>query len=127
MPSSFKGQNIFGSGPHRFAQGRQGSFILVDAQIASPGPNSYPSGVQELDVIVTGRLVATSETALWALRDAVTDMLISPPTAGTLIDGAGRSWEDMSFIRFEEGETTDRGRAWSIAYTATFRRFNVAP
>jgi hypothetical protein len=54
-------------------------------------------------------------------------MLINPPTAGTLIDGAGRSWEDMSFIRFEEGETTDRGRAWSIAYTATFRRFNVAP
>ncbi len=127
MASSFKGDDIFGSGPHRFGMGRQGSFLVTDAQIASPGPNSYPVGVQELDIVVKGRLVAASEAALWTLRDAVTAMLINPPTAGSLIDLAGRTWTGMSFIRYEEAEVVDRGRVWSVAYVATFRKFNTPP
>ena len=127
MASSFTGEDLFGSGPHRFGMGRQGSFVLTDAQGASPGPNSYPSGVQELDIVVKGRLVAASEAALWAVRDEVTAMLIDPPTSGTLIDGAGRTWTGMSFIRYEEDEVVDRGRVWSVAYVATFRKFNTPP
>jgi hypothetical protein len=127
MASSFKTQDIFGSGPHRFQVGRRGSFVLSDAQIASPGPNTYPVGVQELDITVRGRLVATSEAGLWSVRDAVVAMLINPPTAGTLVDHTGRSWADVSFIRYEEAEVRDRGRVWSVGYTATFRRFNVLP
>jgi hypothetical protein len=84
-------------------------------------------GVQELDITVRGRLVATSEAALWTARDAVTAMLINPPTAGALVDHTGRTWTGMSFIRYEEAEVRDRGRVWSMAYTATFRKFNVPP
>lgn len=125
--SSFKGQDLFGSGPHRVTVGTRGSFVLSDAAIASPGPNTYPVGVQELDVVVAGRLTASSESALNTLRDAVVAQLISPPTAGVLVDQAGRSWADLSFIAYEEQGPVDRGRVRSVAYEARFRRFNVAP
>lgn len=125
--SSFKGQAIFSSGPHRFQIGQQGTYVLTSGALGSPGPNTYPSGSRELDIVVTGRLVAASRAALDTLRDAVTAQLLDPPTAGTLVDGGGRSWADMSFIFYEERTPVERGRAWSIAYTATFRRFNVAP
>lgn len=127
MPSSFKGVNLFASGPHRFHVGVQGSAVLTDAALGSPGPNSYPVGVRELDILVTGRLAASTAAALDTLRDAVTAMLIQPPTAGSLIDAAGRAWADMSFITYEESGPIDRGRVFSVAYEARFRRFNLLP
>ena len=63
--------------------------------------------------------------------------LTDPPTAATLIDHHGRTWNDMSFVRFEPlepsgaqgtgaggaGGRTDRGRVRSLAYRATFVKF----
>lgn len=125
--STFKGQNIFGSGPHRFALGRQGAFVVPQSAFGSPGADSISLGMTELDIVVTGRLIAASEAALRTLRDAVVAMLAHPPAPGTLVDNAGRSWPDMSFIHFEEAGPLDRGRAWSVAYEARFRRFNTTP
>jgi hypothetical protein len=123
MASTFKGLGLFNSGPHRFALGPQGEYVLINARLTPTQAGSTPIGPLELTVIVKGRLVAAGESALWTLRDAVTAQLTDPVQTGTLIDHHGRTWTDMSFVRYEEGDRTDRAREWSIGYTATFVRF----
>ena len=122
MASSFKGADLFGSGPHRFGQGRQGQVMLSWISLGTVQPGTVAIGLTELDVTVTGRLVASSEAALWALRDAVVAEFEESPNPGTLVDQHGRSWAGMSFIDFREGDRTDRGRVCSIAYEAVFRK-----
>lgn len=127
MASSYKGLNLFGSGPHRFVVRRQGQVLIGPWSKADPSSGSSYYGPIELEVVVSGRLVAASDAALWALRDAVTAQLVDPPAPGTLIDHTGRSYADMSFVRFEAGPVTDRGRVWSVAYVARFLDFGVYP
>jgi len=124
VSSSFKGIDLFGSGPHRFSIGKRGELVVSHFALGVFDGGSAPLGLLELDVIVRGRLVAASESALWTRRDAVTAELIHPPTAGTLIDLHGRTWTGMSFISYQEADRVDRGRAWSVAYTAVFRKFD---
>ena len=121
MASSFKGKNLFGSGPHRFAMRRQGQLLVPDISFGGGTPASIVLGLVELEIVVTGRLAAGSESALWVLRDAVVAELLDPPTPGTLVDLNGRSWSDMSFVTYEEDERVDRGRVVSVGYTAKFR------
>jgi hypothetical protein len=120
--SSFKSLNLFGSGPHRFRTGPRGQLVTVDYFGGGSGGGSTAQGLIDWDVIVAGRLVASSESALWALRDAIIAQLEPTPTPGTLIDAHGRSWTGMSFVGYTEGDRTDRGRVRSIAYTAVFKR-----
>ncbi len=122
MTASFKSKPLFSSGPHRFAIGKQGQLLIPDVQLGSYTPKTNPFGLLELEVVVTGRLVANSDSALWTLRDAMVAELLDPPTPGTLIDPTGRSYSGMSFVIYQEAPTTDRGRSTSIAYTAHFRR-----
>lgn len=127
MASSYKALNLFGSGPHRFSMRRLGQ--LLESPQAQPDPTQGTAykGPYELEVIVRGRLVASSEAGLWVARDAIVAELEDPPAPGTLIDHSGRNYADMSFVRFEVGDRTDRGRVWSIEYTAVFVDFEVYP
>lgn len=127
MASSFKGVDLFGSGPHRFQIGKRGEVVVSLAYGSSPQAGSLYLGLGELDITVSGRLVASGESALWTLRDAVVGQLVDPPTAGVLVDLTGRSWADMSFITYTEGDRTDRGRVRSVGYVAVFRRFLSPP
>ena len=127
MSSSFKSLDLFGSGPHRFALGRQGQALQSELFATPPGPGTRYLGLVELQVIITGRLVAASESALWTLRDAVTAQLLDPPEPGTLIDLHGRTWTDMSFVGFVAADRTDRGRVVSIGYEARFVKFREYP
>jgi hypothetical protein len=127
MPSSFKSVDLFGSGPHRFAVARRGQAISSELFDSPPQPGSHYYGLIELEVAVTGRLVAASESALWALRDAIAAQLLDPPEPGTLVDLHARSWPDLSLISFTPADRTDRGRAVSLAYEAKFRKFRVYP
>lgn len=122
--SSYKGVDLFGSGPHRFAVGPRGERVVPNYVLGAPGSGSTPTGPIEVDVVVRGRLTGGTMSQLWSKRDAITAQLASPPAAGTLIDESGRSWADMSFIAFEEGDRVERGRVCSLAYRAVFRRFN---
>src|SRR6185436_3185706 len=116
MSSSFKSLDLFGSGPHRFAVARQGQALTSELFATTPNSGTRYLGLVELQVIVTGRLVASDENALWTLRDAVTAQLLDPPAPGTLIDLHGRTWADMSFVGFSAGDRADRGRVVSLAY-----------
>lgn len=127
MSSSFKSLDLFGSGPHRFALGRQGQALESELFATPPNSGTRYLGLVELQVIVTGRLVAPRETDLWTLRDAVTAQLLDPPAPGTLIDLNGRSWSDMSLVSFIAGDRTDRGRVTSLAYGARFVKFREYP
>ncbi len=122
MASSFKGLDLFGSGPHRFHQGEQGQVLINGAVIGFFGPQTFAQGLIELEVFVTGRLIAQNESALWQLRDAITAQLLHPPAPGTLIDLHARQWLDMSFVSLLEQDRTDRGREWTLGYVATFRK-----
>lgn len=124
MPSTFKSLPLF-AGPHRFSVARQGHLVLSDFALGGFGPNSYPLGLIELEVVVRGRLVASTETALWARRDAMVAQLLDPPTPGLLIDQHGHEWSGMSFQSYQEGDRMDRGRTRSITYEARFRRFST--
>ena len=121
--SSFKSHDLFGSGPHRFSIGPQGESIVPNVFIGGTPPGSTPQGLRELDITVKGRLVASSESGLWDLRDAIAGFLEDPPDTADLVDNHGHTWNDMSFITFREGDRTDHGRVVSLAYTAVFRRF----
>ncbi len=127
MASSFKGADLFGSGPHRFVMAPQGMRAVSLAAIADDATveGSAWFGDLELEVHVRGRLVAASETALWALRDAVAAEADSDntPVPGTLVDLHGREWDSMSMYRYEESGAADRGRVWSVGYVCRFRRF----
>jgi hypothetical protein len=127
MASSFKGLNLFGSGPHRFAVLAQGQLVVPELRLGNVLSGSRYLGPLEVEVVVTGRLSAASDAALWGLRDAVTAQLLNPPAPGTLIDHHGRTWTDMSFVRFEPGDRTDRGRLVTLEYSATFLDFNTYP
>lgn len=120
--SSFKGDDLFGSVPHRFEVGRQGSRVVSYAA-ASGDPTvggSFVSGDLELRITVRGRLVATSEPALWSLRDAITDEAASAAGPGTLADGRGRTWTGVRLLSFTPDGPVDRGRVFSVGYTAEF-------
>lgn len=127
MPSSYKTLDLFNSGPHRFAVEVEGQLVVPKLRLGIQQSGSGWLGLEELTVLVTGRLIASTEAALWSLRDAITAQLIEPPTAGTLIDSTGHSFTQMSFVSFTPADRTDRGRVFSLAYTARFRRFNDTP
>jgi hypothetical protein len=127
MASSYKGLNLFGSGPHRFSMRRRGQVVIGPYSMADPSVGSTYHGPLELEIVVIGRLVAASDAALWTLRDAIHAQLLDPPAPGTLVDHTGKSYPEMSFVRFEAGPMTDRGRVWSIAYVARFIDFKVYP
>lgn len=121
--SSFNGDDLFGSGPHRFAVGREGRRVVPFAAISDPSaPGSFTAGDLELRVTVTGRLTADTEPDLWTLRDDITARAASTTDAATLIDDHGREWTGVKMLTFTPGQTTDRGRAFSLAYTAEFGR-----
>lgn len=120
--SSFKGVDLFGSGPHRFVVGLQGRRIVSNAAVGGTpsvdGSSTY--GDRELRVTVIGRLVASSESALWSLRDAIVSRAASTEAEGELADGNGRTWADVYLFGFEPSGDVDRGRVFSLGYTAEF-------
>lgn len=124
MSSSYKGQDIFGSGPHRFSMAPEGLFVASKSSLNQfPTPGSVALGLLEIEVIVRGRLIADDDAGLWVLRDAITALAAFPTDPGELIDLHARSWSDMTLITFETADRVDRGRRVSVGYTAIFRQF----
>lgn len=122
MASTFKGLNLFTSGPHRFEVHRQGRRVVPLSAIANDPSiaGTIETGDHELRVSVHGRLVAESESALDALREAITDQAAYQVPAGDLIDHHGRTWQDVKLLHVEWDAGIDRGRALSVGYRAEF-------
>jgi hypothetical protein len=121
--SSFAGEGIFDSGPHRFRRLPLGLQVVPLMALDGISPGSVALGPLELIVEVRGRLIAPTTAALEAQVDTIGSLLTYPPTQGDLVDHHGRVYEKISFVRFEPDDRTDRGRTVSLAYTARFVRF----
>ncbi|MBX3359692.1 MAG: hypothetical protein KF745_14830 [Phycisphaeraceae bacterium] len=128
MSSSFKGKDLFGSGPHRFATEPIGSQLLPTIRLgAGPIPGTTWIGPLEEAVVVRGRLVAPTDAALQELIAAIAEELADPSSTGSLADHAGHEWKNMSFVLFTPADRTDRARLVSLAYTARFLKFLLPP
>lgn len=92
MSSSFKGKETvrFRSAPLRDGEAWSvGGFELCG--LGGGDATSVYLGLLEMDITVHREVQASTEAALWTLRDAVIAELLDPPTAGTLVDLNGRS------------------------------------
>jgi len=120
MASTFAGFSLYNSGPHRFwidAVGRH--FIGPDAGVNSQ-PTTWDRNKAEITVRQRGRLIAATDTALWVLVDAIKSNA-ELPRLGTLVDHRGRSWTNMTLLRFDPDDRIDRGRVVSLAYECLYR------
>jgi hypothetical protein len=102
--------------------GKRGHLLTLNFFNLSSGGGSTAQGLTDLDVVVEGRLTAATESALWALRDAIAAQLTEVLAPGTLADNSGRNYANMSLVTLEEQEERQIGRVFSIGYVATFRR-----
>lgn len=123
MASTFAGLTLFNSGPHRFVVGRLGRLVRGPFQTPTEDPFTTDEAAREVAVLQTGRLVAPSTSALWALVDAIGAQAELPRT-GTLVDHHGRSWSDMTLLSFDPEDRVDRGREVSLGYRVMYLRFN---
>lgn len=121
MATTYKGINLFGSGPHRVEFLAKGHLITIDFFGGGTGGGSTAQGLTDWQVVVRGRLVAASESSLRTLRDVVISQLQATPTPGTLVDHHGHSWAGLSFVKYTEQGPMDKGRVWSIGYEAVFQ------
>lgn len=121
--SSIDGQSLFDSGPHRFVIRSVGTLYFPPLSLDFLQTSTELIGPIELAIRQTGRLVSTTESGLWSLVDAIKSAGESQLN-GTLIDNAGQSWTDMTFLRFRPDDRVDRGRVISLAYTADYIRLD---
>lgn len=126
MASSFKGQNLFGSGGHRFVNRRLGRRVISNSSVQGNPvvPGTFESGDWEVWVEVRGRLVASSDSSLWVLRDSILAEAEFEVSEGTLIDEHGHQWEDMKLLTYEETGPASRGRDVSVGYVVVFGRLS---
>lgn len=117
----FRGLNLFGSGPHRAGTGPRALSLVPNYQFGEPGAGTTLVGALEWEVIIEGRLMASTRAALWSLRDAFTDLINSEPEHGKLVLDDGRQFESMTLVSYTENGPVVPGRAWSVGYKAVFR------
>jgi hypothetical protein len=120
MGSSYKGIDLFGSGPHRFSVLREGELVVAAYLLGGGGAGGQVVGKLDIQVVVRGRLAGRDDAAVWSVRDALSAQAGSD--AGTLIDLRGHRWERMTLVNVEWADRVDHGRVVSIEYAATFRR-----
>ncbi len=122
MGSSFKGDDLFGSGAHRFSMGERSRRIVslsaLTQDVTQEGTLEF--GDLEIRVFVRGRLVADTETDLMDLRDAIVAQADSAAASGLLKDAHGNEWGTMKLISYEEFGSVSRGRELSIGYAVEF-------
>jgi hypothetical protein len=121
MGSRFKGDDLFGNGPHVFVVRREGRRVIPLSALSDPSvEGSSEFGDYELRVEVRGRLVSGTESGLWSQRDDIVSEGASGNSAGTLEDHHGHDYEDVSLFWFEPTGPIERGRVYSLPYVALF-------
>lgn len=119
--SSFAGQTLFNSGPHRFITRPVGMLFVPPLTFDPIQTTTDVITALELTILQTGRLIGASESDLWAQVSAIKSAAEAQLT-GTLTDNNGVTWPDMTLLRFAPADRVDRGRVVSLAYEATYIR-----
>lgn len=120
--STFAGLGLFNSGPHRFALKTLGALWVPPLALDPLQSRVEVFAVNlELQIKQTGRLVALTEADLWSQVEAIRAR-VNARTLGTLVDNTGQTWTGMTLLTFRPAEEVDRGRLFSLAYTADYVR-----
>lgn len=119
MGVSFAGFSWFDSGPHRVVLSSVGREFLFPGQ----GDNFLGTidvrGIREPLVLQRGRLVASTDSALWSQVDTIR-IQSELPRFGNLVEPSGRVWPSLTMLRFRLADRVDRGRVVSVGYEVTY-------
>jgi hypothetical protein len=116
--SSYDGQDLFGSGPHRCSVAhRPGRVQVIDAPGVG-GARLVHLGRGAKTLALTGRLTGADKAELLTRCAAIEAVMDG--RAATLIEPDGTPHDHMVLTAFEPSERIDRGRVCSLTYRATF-------
>ncbi len=120
--SSLAGNTYFNSGPHRFTTRTLGSLVVSPLAIDFLQTDHVVLDKLQLVIIQTGRLIGTDWDNLWDQVDTIKSAAQSR-VFGTLIDNNGRSWPNITIVRFKPEDRVDTGRVVSLAYRTDYISF----
>lgn len=115
--SLFGGQDLFGSGPHRFEVGGLELRHTTHAPVGSAesrGVSVQSFGVSARPITQTGELIADDPQRLSELVHAIESMLDGQ--GRELIDERGQAWPDTVMTAFTPGPTRRLGARWHTPY-----------
>ncbi len=116
--SSYDGEDLFGSGPHRFAPLRMPLRLLEATAPGVDGARLTVMGRAATRLRQTGRLVAQDSAGVVALRDAIRGKCDG--RAADLVDAQGCTHASMVIERFEVASEIDLGRLASLTYEIVY-------
>lgn len=124
MPATFAGLSLFGSGPHRIVGTRFGK-IWLPPYAGNVNPNGFTNFFErrEPKLIQTGRLIATTHSALMTFVSAIQTQAEIPRT-GTLVEANGHIWTNMTLLQMQLDDRIDRGRTYSVQYELIYVDLN---
>lgn len=116
--SSFRGGNLFGSGPHRFDVHGRSQRHQLDQAPAADGATVTALGRTARRVDQSGELRADDVAGLEAQAAAIE--AAADGVAGVLIDDLGRAWPAMVLVTFERGRARRVGGRLVMDYSAAY-------
>ncbi|MCA9293995.1 MAG: hypothetical protein KDA20_09300 [Phycisphaerales bacterium] len=124
MAATFAGLDLFSSGPHRIVPSKFGK-IWFSPYTGTINPNGYTDYFERREpwLLQTGRLIATTHSALITLVQAIQTQAEIPKT-GTLVEANGQSWSSMTLLQVQLADRVDRGRVYSVGYELIYVNLN---
>jgi len=119
--SSIAGQGLFNSGPHRFRLRPVGTLAVPPLTLDSVQTTTQALDELEVALEQSGRLLDETPAGLWDQVEAIR-LAAEGRLTGMLIDETGRSWSNMTLLRFEMTGPLSRGRVASMGYEALYVR-----
>lgn len=116
--SSYKGNNLFASGPHRFEIGGVAQRTVERALPGADGVRLSAMGRTGRSITQMGTLIADDIAGLDALTAAIESSLDGE--SGELIDDLSRRWTDVVMLAFEPEHTRRIGVRLAVDYTIRY-------
>jgi hypothetical protein len=120
---TYAGVPLFDGSIARIVPEAVGEQLTPRRALNLPGSGSVAVGPLELAVTITGRMQATNADKLESNLNLTREAIVSPPVPSVLADEqTERTWDDMSFVRFELTGPVEVGRVASVGFRARFVR-----
>ncbi len=116
--SSYKGQNLFGSGVSRIRMGGLKERHEVHEQAGADGLRVTTLGKGGKELVQEGTLVADVVDDLMGLVEAIEGAMDG--NTGVLVDDMGRRFEDVLMIEFEPGNVRKVGIRIAVDYEVRY-------
>lgn len=112
--SSFAGERLFDSGPHRFQIGGRSLRHTLHEPARGDGEHLASHGRRGRRITQRGALIADSPAELATLANAIETRLDGEPA--TLIDDLSRPWHGVVMLAFEPGPAQRLGPRFRMNY-----------